>query len=218
MTETRTRWLRILGVIAFYGLLVYAGQMACDWALDRLEMDLRPAKQATIHQMVMAATALYVLLLALPFMPGIEIGLGLMIMLGPDICLLVYLSTVTALILAFVIGRIVPMGTIADGFAWLGLTRAHDLVARMAPLPDEERLAFLISRVPARLLSFLLRHRYLALAVVLNLPGNAFIGGGGGIALVAGASRLFRFPAYALTVALAVSPFPIIYYLANGFR
>jgi len=218
VTAIHTRWLRILCVIAFYGLLVYAGQIASDWAMDRLEMDLRPSNQAMIHQMVMTAAALYIILLALPFMPGIEIGLGLMIMLGPDVCFLVYMSTVIALILAFAIGRAVSMDRIVVVFEWLGLARARDLVARIAPMPAEDRLTFLISRVPARLLSFLLRHRYIAVAVALNLPGNAFIGGGGGIALVAGTSRLFSFPAYALTVALAVSPFPLIYYLANGFR
>lgn len=215
---TRTRWLRLACVIAFYGLLVYAGQMASDWALDHLEMDLRPSKQAMIHGMVMATAALYLLLLALPFMPGVEIGLGLMILLGPQICLLVYLATVIALTLSFAVGRLVPLGAIVAAFDWLGLARARDLVARAAPLPAAERLALLLSRVPARFPSVLLRHRYLALAVLLNLPGNAFIGGGGGIAIVAGTSRLFAFPLFVVTVALAVAPVPLIYYLADGFR
>jgi hypothetical protein len=218
VAKNRARWLRILCVIAFYALLVYAGQIASDWALDRLEIDLRPSKQAMFHHMVMTAAALYILLLALPFMPGIEIGLGLMVMLGPQICLLVYLSTVIALILAFAVGRLVPTQRIAAAFGWLGLKRAHDMVAQIDPMPADERLAFLMSNVPTRFLSFLLRHRYIALALALNVPGNAFIGGGGGIALAAGMSRLFSFPAYFITVALAVSPFPIFFYLTGGFR
>lgn len=218
MAAANTRWLRIVCVIACYAVLIYVGQIVGEWALDHLEMDLRPSKQSMIHQMVVATAALYILLLALPFMPGIEIGLGLMVMLGPDVCLLVYLSTVTALILSFAVGRLVPAETIVAAFGWLGLARARDMVARIAPLSADERLAFLTSRVPARLLSYLLRHRYVALALVLNLPGNAFIGGGGGIALAAGISRLFNFPAFALTVALAVAPFPIVYFLTGGFR
>jgi len=50
------------------------------------------------------------------------------------------------------------------------------------------------------------RYRYLALAVLLNVPGNAVIGGGGGIAMLVGMTRLFSFPAYIATVVLAVSP------------
>lgn len=52
----------------------------------------------------------------------------------------------------------------------------------------------------------LLRHRFLALAVALDLPGNAVIGGVGGICMVAGFSRLFALPSYALTLAISVSP------------
>lgn len=179
-------------------------------------MDLRPSKQATIHQIVVGTVALYVLLLALPFMPGIEIGLGLIAMLGRDICFLVYLGTVTALVLAYAIGRLVPTQAVVAIFSWLGLTKAGDFVAHIASMQTDERLAFLLSRAPVRFVSFLLRHRYLALAVILNVPGNAFIGGGGGIALTAGMSRVFKFPTFLITVALAVSPFPLIYYFVAG--
>jgi len=218
MMAARARWLRLLAVVAGYGLLVWAGQVAGDWALGQLELDLSPAKQAAIHRMVLAATALYIVLLALPFMPGIEMGLGLMIMLGPEICLLVYLSTVVALTLAFAAGRLVPTTVIAAVFRWLGLARAGGMVGRLAPLSAEERLAFLMSRVPARFPAFVARHRYVALAVLLNLPGNAFIGGGGGISLAAGISRLFSFPVFVGTVALAVSPVPLAFYLLGGLR
>jgi len=55
-----------------------------------------------------------------------------------------------------------------------------------------------------------LRHRYLALAVLFNLPGNMLIGGGGGIALIAGMSGLYRSTNYFITVTLAVAPVPLI--------
>lgn len=216
MKPSGTRWLRIAAVIAAYAALIYFGQIASDWALEYLEMDLRPSKQATIHQIVVGTVALYVLLLALPFMPGIEIGLGLIAMLGRDICFLVYLGTVTALVLAYAIGRLVPTQAVVAIFSWLGLTKAGDFVAHIASMQTDERLAFLLSRAPVRFVSFLLRHRYLALAVILNVPGNAFIGGGGGIALTAGMSRVFKFPTFLITVALAVSPFPLIYYFVAG--
>jgi hypothetical protein len=218
MMLARTRWLRIVFALAGYGLLVYGGQIVSDWAMAQLQMDLRPSNQAVVHRMVMATAMLYVLLLALPFMPGIEIGVGLMIMLGPDICFLVYLSTVIALTLSFAIGRLIPTSMIVAIFEWLGLMRARNMVSELAMLPVQERLPLLLSLVPAGFLSLLLRHRYLAMAVVLNLPGNALIGGGGGLALMAGMSRLFNWSVFVLTIALAVSPFPLVYFLAGGFR
>lgn len=50
---------------------------------------------------VFGSAVLYVVFMALPFMPGIEIGLMLMAMLGVGGIVLVYLCTVLALSLSF---------------------------------------------------------------------------------------------------------------------
>lgn len=218
MLANRARLLRIVLVLVLYGFLIYAGQVVSDWALARLNLEPRPGTQATLHNVVMVSIGLYIVLLALPFVPGVEIGLSLMVMLGSSICFLVYLATVVALVLAFLIGRLLPAAAVVTIFDWMRLTKASSVVAALALLSAEERLAFFMSHVPTRFLSFLLRHRYIALAVLLNLPGNAVFGGGGGIALVAGASRIFALPNFLLTVALAVSPVPLAYYLADGFQ
>ncbi|MGA1369426.1 MAG: hypothetical protein ACO394_13000, partial [Blastocatellia bacterium] len=42
------------------------------------------------------------------------------------------------------------------------------------------------------------------LAVALNMPGNAMIGGGGGIAMLAGMSGLFALPVFVMVIAIAV--------------
>jgi hypothetical protein len=55
----------------------------------------------------------------------------------------------------------------------------------------------------------LLRFRYLALAVAFNIPGNYLVGGGGGIALMAGVSRLYSVPGFLFTIALSVAPVPL---------
>ena len=96
-------------------------------------------------------------------------------------------------------------------FKFFGLDRAAKLTQQLGPLSAPERLEFLTERAPSRILPFLLRHRYLALLVVLNLPGNSIIGGGGGIALLAGISGIYRFPAFLLTVLLAVAPVPLVF-------
>ncbi len=54
-----------------------------------------------------------------------------------------------------------------------------------------------------------MRYRYLALAVALNVPGNYLIGGGGGIALFAGVTRLYSIPGFLLTIIVAVAPVPL---------
>ena len=63
----------------------------------------------------------------------------------------------------------------------------------------------------------LLRHRYLALGVAFNLPGNTLLGGGGGIALAAGMSGLYPLLAYVAVVAIAVAPVPLLVLLGAEF-
>jgi hypothetical protein len=55
------------------------------------------------------------------------------------------------------------------------------------------------------------------LALAFNLPGNTLLGGGGGIALAAGMSGLYRPVAYLATVVLAVAPVPLLF-LITGVR
>ena len=69
----------------------------------------------------------------------------------------------------------------------------------------------LLETAPSKVVPYLLEHRYLMIAIILNLPGNALIGGGGGIGLVAGMSRLYPFPKYLLLVGLAITPLPLLF-------
>jgi len=150
-----------------------------------------------------------VALMMLPFCPGIEVGLMLIMLGGPEIVPLVYLATVAALMLAFLIGRFVPQHTVIEMLGLLRLSRASELLRRIEPLETEQRLQFLLGPGRPRLLRCLLEHRYVAVAIALNTPGNIFVGDGGGIALAAGFSRLFSLHLFALTLMLAVSPVPI---------
>ena len=50
---------------------------------------------------------------------------------------------------------------------------------------------------------------YLAIAVALNLPGNALFGGGGGIGLITGMSKIVRYKTYIAVLALAIAPLPL---------
>ena len=151
----------------------------------------------------------YAVLLAIPFMPGIEVGVSLLLLRGAEIAPFVYVSTVLGLSIAYVVGRSVPYDWLKSFFADLRMRRVCDLLDRLKPLNRAERLAILTERLPIWLQPIVGRMRYLLLALLLNIPGNMVLGGGGGLAFAAGFSRLFRPLPALLTIALAVLPVPL---------
>jgi len=209
---------RRLGLVLKLGLviaLLVAANQAGNWVVGELGFHMRPSNEPHVHRAIMVAIAVYIVLMALPFVPGVEIGLGMMMMFGAPIVPLVYLATLGGLVLGFLVGRVVPQRTIIDLVSLLRLRRLRNTLQRLEPLSSGERLAFLLQNADSRWVPFLLRHRFAAVMVLLNIPGNALIGGGGGISFVAGFSRLFSLPAYALTVAVGVLPFPLLVFLTS---
>ena len=176
---------------------------------DALDLQIRPDNEQQVHRAIMFGLVAYVGLLALPFVPGAEIGIAMLAAFGAAIAPLIYVATVTSMTLAYTIGRFLPIGALERLLSFLRMRRAADLVARAAPLSREERLAMLLDGQPKRALSFGLRYRYVALALAVNTPGNSIIGGGGGIMMMAGLSGIFSPIATFVTVALAVSPVPL---------
>ena len=217
-SESKRRWPRIaILLLAYAGLLVFS-QWGGDWLVGLVGTDLGPEAQSHARHLVMASMAIYTALMAMPFVPGMEISLALFAAFGSQVAVFVYFATVAALSFSFVIGRLVPIRILASLFGTLGLHRAEELVAQLAPLSREQRLEALITAAPRRLVPWLLKHRYIAVIVALNLPGNALIGGGGGIALLAGISGLFSFPRYLIAVALAVLPIPMFVMLMGSWQ
>ena len=104
-----------------------------------------------IRYAVWAGVILYVVLLAIPFVPGIEISFGLLAALGRDIVPLIYVATIASLTISFLIGRLLPLTAIASVFRFVGLERAEELVKQLAPLNSNQRLAFLLSAAPQTL-------------------------------------------------------------------
>jgi hypothetical protein len=206
-TRSRRAWLWRLALLA---ALAAALQFGGRWAGGRAE-DIFMAYYQTYGTVALyAVVAVYVVAMALPYVPGIEISLALLMIFGAEGVTVVYLSTLLALCLSYGVGRLIPPRAIARFFGWLHAHRAQALVERLAPLRREERLQVLMEGAPVRVVPFLLRHRYIAVAVAFNLPGNALLGGGGGIALAAGLSGLFRFHRFALMVCLAIAPIPLL--------
>ena len=205
---TAIRWGAIVKVVCLIALLITANILARDY-MEVLHFPIRPGNEDVVHRTIMVSAVLYALLLAVPFVPGAEIGVGLLVMLGAPIALLVYLCTVAGLSLSFILGRLIPLSVLARFAKDIKLDRTSNLLKSIEPLSKKQRLAYLADKAPKRFLPLLLRYRYLALAVALNIPGNYLIGGGGGIALFAGVSRLYSVPGFLITILLSVAPVPI---------
>ena len=200
------RFFKISLIVGFLVVLNYGGSLV----VEQINFQLWPEHEHLMVTVLWVAIVVYVLWMALPFVPGIELGLALMIMLGTRGIVLVYFCTLMSLSLSFTIGRLIPLNSFARFLGWLHLYKARDLVLQLEPLNSDEKLDFLLRSAPSKIIPFLVKHRYLMIAIALNLPGNALIGGGGGIGLISGMSRLYPFPKYILLVSLAITPLPLL--------
>ena len=198
----------VLRVVILVTVLVLA-TWGAHMVRDALNLQIRPDNEQQVHRMIMLGAVAYIGLLALPFVPGAEIGLAMLAAFGPAIAPLIYVCTVASMILAYTAGRFLPIDVLRRVLSVLRMHRAAELVARAAPLSGEERVAMLLDGQSARALRLAIRYRYVALAVAVNTPGNSVIGGGGGIMLMAGLSGIFSPLATIATIALAVSPVPL---------
>jgi len=197
-------------------LVVLVLNLGGTWITHQLNIQIFPRHETMLHAIVLGTALLYILLMAIPFMPGIEIGLALMVVLGSKGALLVYACTLTALTISFTIGRVIPLHWVYQLLDWLHLYKARALVRQLEPLNQLQRLRFLSQKAPSKIAPFLLNHRYLTVAIVLNLPGNGLIGGGGGIGLIVGMSRLIPFHAYIVLLAIAIAPVPLWFFLQDA--
>ena len=191
----KDRWRGLLKIAVLIGLVALANLLSIE-IVDALRLEIRPSNEPVVHRVVMLAAAT-------------EIGLALIGMLGPAIVFLVYISTVAGLLIAFFVGRFISLEWLAGLLESVGLYRAGRLLRTVAPMDAEQRRTLLLSNAPHKVVPFLLRHRYVALALVVNLPGNIVIGGGGGISLMAGASRLYSPLGFLVTIMIAVAPVPL---------
>ncbi len=199
----------ILKILLFIGLVVL-GNYLTQWFIIQLSIELKPSSELMLDRIIVMSMLAYALLMSIPFVPGAEIGVAALMILGPKIALFVYLTTLAALSLSFSVGRFIPEKKLIKFLQDLHLHRIGKMLKEFEGLDSKQRLNLMLSRSPKRFVPFLIKYRYLALMVAINMPGNIVIGGGGGIALMAGLSRLFTPPMYLLTVAIAVSPIPLV--------
>lgn len=177
-------------------------------------LELSAREKAMFGAVALTLILAYTVTMAVPFVPGIEIGLAIMLMFGPQVFLVVYACTQVALLLSFVAGRLVPLSRLMTLAGWLQFHGMQSWLGRLEPLTPDRRLDHMIRCAPRRWVQRLIEHRYLALAILINLPGNAIVGGAGGIGLIAGMSRVFGLWRYVLVMAVATTPVPIALWIS----
>lgn len=202
--------LRLGAIIAAIILIFLALNHLIGWAQNALS----PRAMLGLILLILLA---YMILIAVPFVPGIEIAVSLMILYGPKFVAPIYVTTVIGLLLAYLSGRFMPYSWLHKIFSDLRLRKACKLLERIAPLEREERLSLLRDRLPKPFRKLIVDWRYFTLALTMNIPGNALIGGGGGIMMIAGLSRTFSTLGVVLTLLIAVAPIPVLI-LVFGFE
>lgn len=202
-----------LGIRSFGMVLVWAALLVGGHSLSHMGFHDAQAMLSTVRDAVgvlalISLALAYGVALAMPFIPGIELGLIIMAVFGPAGALVAYVATIGGLSLAYAVGQWLPERVVAGLLARIGIaTPRNGLASAMQGMIAESGLT---RSAPRRLAAVLLDHRYVTLAVCLNFPGNGALGGGGGIALLCGMSKQFGWRSFLLTVAIATSPVPIL--------
>ncbi len=197
-----TRLVLVIVVVSAIFLIggMYLLGIQADWVEMLYDMREKP-------WVMLITGSIYALCLAVPFVPGVEIGLLLMIIFGRSGILMAYLATVIGLTVAFSVGLYL---------------RSH--FRDYVPLKALRARARRFSRVGSDQLSEshsgrwlhekIRRHKplypYLLTGVLFNIPGNWLIGGGGGIALMGGLSGQMRWLPFVLMVMLATCAVPLL--------
>lgn len=153
------------------------------------------------HALIVGAL-IYAGLLAIPFFPAFEVGLCLMGLFGSDGIAVVYLATVGGLCTSYWIGSSALGRATAVRNSQTTLEQARGLI--------ESRSWH--RRIGRALSTRAMSSPAVALAVLLNMPFNSVLGGGGGIALAYGASGKLSIGRFAAVVAAATLPLPALLY------
>ncbi|MFQ3185915.1 hypothetical protein [Marinomonas primoryensis] len=128
---------------------------------------------------------IYAILLAVPYFPGIEVGLAIMIIFGTKGVIFAYLATVLGLFVAFLLGgRIKDNRLLNNKLSKIIVSETTHKLSNYAPM--------------------------LALIILLNMPGNIVLGGGGGIAMSYGYYKKLSPLKFLFSLIIATSPIPLL--------
>ena len=92
----RRRW-RMLFRVGLVVAFIVCINLFARWLGHQLEIEVRPSNDHMIHGIIIISLVVYTVLIAIPFVPSVEVGWGLVLLLGADLAPLVYLFTVVGL-------------------------------------------------------------------------------------------------------------------------
>ncbi len=196
--------------------VVYLAKLGIDMLMAKIALFESDAAARAMTGLIITVMIGYAILLAIPFIPGVEIGIAILVLEGASAAPMVYLATVGGLLLAFSIGQYAPLERLIQLCIDLRLLRIARLLERIALTPREDRLNAMQDRLPRWLAPLLCDYRYVTLGLAINMPGNIALGGGGGIMMAGGLSRLFQTRFAILTVILATLPIPLSVWLLGA--
>lgn len=179
------------------------------WLAAQANVQIWPEHLEVIELMWLAMAVTYIVLMTMPFVPGIEIGFVLMMTLGDGGILLVYLATQLSLSISFWLGHLLPTDKLAGAIKLVGMNKAASLLTRAQNVGCDQRGQWLGRHFDSRIGRWLVNHQSTSLAIAINLPGNAIVGGAGGIGMLVGSSGLLCYRRYALVMAIATAPLPL---------
>lgn len=199
---------RATAAIFIWSALLVLGHSVSHESFHEVQASLGSMRdQVGVAGLILAA-GVYALALAMPFVPGVELGLLIIALFGATGALAAYFATIAGLSLAFTAGRVLPERALRTLLDRAGIDRSSQRAGSSAPsMISESSFRGSLSRRLGRLL---LHYRHVTLALCLNFPGNSVAGGGGGLALLCGMSGQFSWRGFALTTAVAASPLPLL--------
>lgn len=201
--------LRAIVATSIWVILIVFGHYLSHLDAPDIRETLAALREGMGMGALVASAVMLAMLLGLPFVPSVEMGLLMMTVFGREGAVAAWLATIAGLSMAYAAGRYMPAGWMLHLLTRHGLlpTDRDPEISFMAELRDRLHLS---ERKGHRAAAFLMRHRYLLFAALINMPGNSVLGGGGGIALISGFARLYRWPWFILTIALASLPIPLL--------
>ncbi len=179
------------------------------WVTQFLHHQIWPLNIGDSPKVIVLLFVAYVICMILPYLPAIELGLILLAILDIQGVLLLYPTTVLALLISHLIGRLIPVSVLKRLLRFFRFERASELLCAHGECDETRQVSLLIEHAPKRFIPYLLNHRYCVFAVAINTPGNMIIGGAGGIAMMSGMSRVFGTGKFLVTTMIAVLPLPI---------
>jgi len=215
VVQPKKGWRPSLKLIIFLALaigifVIFAtqGHEAFVWLEAAAQKTRTPGMLATL-------CVIYAVLLAIPGVPGLEVGLVMMGVYHEVGIVAVWLCTIAGLNLSFFAGRKLPKAKVAG---WLRPKNPGDETLVDGTLGGGDSMTLLLKK--NRVGRAVLRwtgppggwRRYVLIAFLLNMPGNFVIGGGGGIGLFCGTSEDIKWPMFLATTVVAAAAIPAMFY------